>query len=289
MTKKLCLFAIIMVLSFSVPRAKALQGGTPEDALEEMVTADNIEVLVKHMPVKVETFMQKLPPVQRAAAMEKLLVKQNVEREGGTLTGSSDGRSWEMVEKQGGEKTIFSWKKTFVSGTDALVQVELKDEKHTALIQVGMRYEEGEWRIIDIGEWRGTDLESELLPRAGATETNSRSAASILRTLNTSIVAYAATYLETGNPMNLQMLSGEENDSPTLDHAKLVDRAFAQKPAIEAGYEFNYVRTAQNHYQITATPVLSEEGSPSYFTDETAVIRFTTQNRPANANDPPLE
>jgi hypothetical protein len=287
--KRLCLFAIGLIPLFGAPCVKALQAGAPEAALEEMATADNVETLIKHMPIKVEEFMHKLPLVQRAAMVKKLQVKQNVELEGGSITKSSDGRSWEVVEKPGGEKATFAWKKTFISGDEALVQIEINEQHHTGLIQIGMRYEDGNWRVQEIGEWRGTDVEEMFLHKDEPTEMHDADAAATLRTLNTSIVTYESTYPDAGYPPNLLALSGQPNDEPTREHAMLLDKSFAQEPLIRNGYEFRYQWTGQGHYQIMVTPVKFSEGSRSFFTDETCVIRATAENRPANAQDPPLE
>jgi hypothetical protein len=287
--KRLCLFAIVLVLLFGAPCVKALQAGAPEAALEEMATTDNIETLIKHMPVKVEEFMRKMPLTQRAAMTEKMLVKRNVEREGGSMTRSSDGRSWELVEKPGDRKATLTWKKTFISDDDALVQVEIKEANHTGLIQVGMHYENGEWRMSQVGEWRGADIEEMFLHKDEPTEMHDADAAATLRTLDTSIVTYESTYPDAGYPPNLLALSGQPNDEPTREHAMLLDKSFAQEPLIRNGYEFRYQWIGQGRYQIMAMPVKFSEGSRSFFTDETCVIRATAENRPANAQDPPLE
>lgn len=113
MKKKLCRFAIIIFLLATIPHAWALQAGTPEEALEEMATAETVETVIKHLPVKVEEYMEKLPLPQRAAIAEKLLISRNVEREGGSLVKSGDGRAWELVEKENRPKTTISWKKTW--------------------------------------------------------------------------------------------------------------------------------------------------------------------------------
>lgn len=290
MKKKLCRFAIIIFLLATIPHAWALQAGTPEEALEEIATAETVETVIKHLPVKVEEYMEKLPLPQRAAIAEKLLISRNVEREGGSLVKSGDGRAWELVEKENRPKTTISWKKTFVSGNDALVQVEIKEEHHTGLMMIGMRYEGNEWRVMEIGEWRGTDVESELLPKAASGATGSGSAAvSVLRTLNTALVTYATSYPAQGYAPTLRNLSGEGDQGSNPEHAMLIDSAFLQEPAIKNGYEFHYVRSGSDHYQITATPVRPGEGLPSFFTDESCVIRATSEGRPANANDPPLD
>ena len=288
--KRIWQFALIMLSVSMIPSAQALQAGTPEGALEEMATANDVETVIKHLPVKVQEFMEKLPLPQRTAMAEKLLISRNVEREGGSLVKSGDGRTWELAEKENRPKTTISWKKTFVSGNDALVQVEIKEKNHIALVMVGMRYEGNEWRVMEIGEWHGTDVESEFLPKMASETTGSGAdAASVLRTLNTALVTYATTYPDRGYAPTLRELSGQADQEPGPDHAMLLDPAFLQEPAIKNGYEFHYVRSGPDHYQTTATPVQPGEGLPSFFTDESCVIRSTLEARPANANDPPLE
>lgn len=289
--KRIWQFAVILLSMSMIPSAKALQSGTPEGALEEMATANDIETVIKHLPLKVQEFMEKLPLPQRAAMADKLLISRNVEREGGSLVKSDDGRAWELVEKVDRPKTTIRWEKTYISGNDALVQLEIKEKTHSALsVMVGMRYEGNEWRVTEVGEWRGTDVESEFLPKAASDATGSgAAAASVLRTLNTSLITYATTYPDQGYAPTLRELSGQPDQEPGPDHAMLLDPAFLREPAIKNGYEFRYVRSDSQHYQITATPVQFSEGSPSFFTDETFVIRRTTESRPANVNDPPLQ
>jgi type IV pilus assembly protein PilA len=293
MEKKLCQFAAVLFLLVTIPHAWALQAGTPEEALEEMATADSIETVTKHLPVKVEEYVKKLPRQEQGALAGKLLVSKNLEREGGSLTRSDDGSAWELVEKEDRSKAVIRLKKTFVAGADALIQMEITEErggeKHTNLIMLGMRYESNEWRLSEVGEWRGTDVESEFLPKAGAMDVHSSSAASTLRTLNTAIVTYATTYPDFGYPASLPALSGQQNQEPAPDHAMLLDQTFAREPVIRNGYQFRYTRTGQEHYQITATPVQYSDGLESFFTDESAVIRFTSESRPANAGDQPLD
>jgi hypothetical protein len=76
----------------------------------------------------------------------------------------------------------------------------------------------------------------------------------------------------------------------------LLDPVFMKDPAVKDGYIFHYKLidpgTAGKHdgrYQITAIPVqFGKTGNKSYFMDQTAVIRCTTDNREANENDAPL-
>jgi hypothetical protein len=242
----------------------------------------------EHFPVKVEEYMAKLPLQQRKAMAEKMLVSKALKQQGGKLTISSDGLSAELLEKEDGEKITITWKNTFTSGNDALVQLEIQEKQHTTPLMVAMSYENSEWRVTHVGEWRGTDVESELLPKEEPKNQLSSAAASTLRTLNTSLITYAIMYPDQGYPSALRALSGQENDEPTQDHAMLVDRAFLQEPAVRNGYVFHYIRISHDAYQITATPLQFTEGSQSFFTDEGAVIRVTQESRPATAQDPPI-
>lgn len=290
MRRKLWHFAAILFVVNCMPCAQAIQAATPEAALEEMATADNVDTLIRHFPVKVEEYIAKLPLQQRKAMTEKMLVSKALEQQGGKLTISSDGLSAELLEKEGGEKITITWKNTFTSGNDALVQLEIQEKQHTTPLMIGMSYENNEWRVTHVGEWRGTDVESELLPKEELKDHPiSSAAAPMLRTLNTALITYATMYPDQGYPSALRALSGQESDEPTQDHAMLVDRAFLQEPAVRNGYVFHYIRTSQDTYQITATPLQFTEGLPSFFTDESAVIRVTQENRPATAQDPPLE
>src|SRR5262249_44838906 len=153
---------------------------------------------------------------------------------------------------------------------------------------IGMHYENHEWRVIEAGQWRGADIESEFLTREGAKDedkdaSSSAAAVATLRTLNTALATYMTTYPGQGCPSSLQALTGQENQEAAVDHAKFLDPSFLQEPLVRFGYEFRYIRVAQDRYQITATLIQFGEDSSSFFTDESAVIRTTRESRPALA------
>ena len=80
------------------------------------------------------------------------------------------------------------------------------------------------------------------------------------------------------------------------EHSYQLDPAFIKDPTVKDGYVFHYrlidpgtMGKDDGKYQITATPVqFGKTGNKSYFMDQTAVIRFTKENRDANENDEPL-
>ena len=283
-----CLLVAFLLGSFL--SAKALQG-SPQEALEEFATAEKFEDFARHLPAKVEEHMAQLPKQEREALAEKLMITRNLARDGGSLTRSDGGNSWELVEKSAGEKVTFTFENTYTAGDTALVELEITEKNRSQTIFIGMRLEENEWRIQKFGQWQNTDLAEELL-RTGRREENvdpEQSAAAMLRTFNTVIVTYLSTYPSQGYPLSMQALSGQENDQTSLDHAKLLDPSFLQEPVIKNGYEFRYTRLDDAHYQITATPTQPGDKVKSFFTDETAQIHATTESRPANASDPPLD
>lgn len=292
------LLRTFLFLACSVVPMYSVQAGTPQTALEELATAENIAVALKHLPLKVQEHVEKLPAQEKAAMADKLLIRKNMEREGSKLSRTGDGNGWELVEKDGKSKGTITVKKTFISGADALVELEIKEGEHSETAMIGMRFEGDEWRVMKIGHWQGTDLEAELLPKVEAQEAPGETAAvSNLRTLNSALIAYSTTYPQIGYPAALQALSGQEDQEPSADHAMMVDSSFMAVPTTKAGYEFRYVlinsgsiEGSEGRYQATATPLeFGKTGARSFFTDQTAVIRATTEPRPANENDPPLE
>jgi hypothetical protein len=283
-----CLIVVFLLISFFP--AKALQG-SPQEALEELATAEKFEDFVRHLPAKVEEHLAQLPKQDREALAGKLMITRSLARDGGTLTRSDSGNSWEMVEKTGGEKVTFTFKNTYTAGDTALVEMEIAGKNHSQTMFIGMRLEENEWRIQQAGQWQKTDLAEELLrtERREVREDPEQSAAATLRSMNTMIIGYQTTYPSQGFPVSMQVLSGKENDEATPDHAMLLDPSYLQEPLIKFGYEFRYTRLDDAHYQITATPIQSGNGLKNLFTDETAQIFATTESRPANAGDPPLD
>jgi hypothetical protein len=52
---------------------------------------------------------------------------------------------------------------------------------------------------------------------------------------------------------------------------------------MNSGYTFRYLKTGMSHFQITASPVeYGKTGSKNFFMDESGVVRFTMEDRPAS-------
>jgi hypothetical protein len=122
------------------------------------------------------------------------------------------------------------------------------------------------------------------------------SAVRSLRTLNFAQQEYARTYPHKGHAMTLDVLGPPPQGSqPSENAADLIDRYMATGQRQEKGYRFMFIPGAPDQsgavtgYRIVARPLeYGRTGWRSFYTDESAVIRATTENRLATAQDPPL-
>jgi hypothetical protein len=114
-----------------------------------------------------------------------------------------------------------------------------------------------------------------------------------LRTINTAEVAYAGTYAQgfSATLAALGMTAGQT--VPTAEAAELIDEHLTTGKM--GGYHFVYKSGARDKaghisaYTVTARPLKWQKGVPSFFTDETGVIRWTKQNRAATREDPTID
>lgn len=123
-------------------------------------------------------------------------------------------------------------------------------------------------------------------------EADTATAVAGMRTINTAEVTYASTYNK-GFSAALKHLGGPEDVKPTATASALVDEKLA------AGKKANYVFTYKpgktdkdgkiTTYTVTARPAKWVRGDKSFFSDQTGVIRWTDENRPPKAGDPPLQ
>jgi hypothetical protein len=281
------------------------QASTPEAALEEIATATKVEDVEKHFPAKFLQMIDDLSPKERAELRQEMgqeiLISQHLKRSGLLLRKTSDGHTWEVAQNDGEVKGTIAIKNSFISGVDAFVLLQATDhESHdqSMTFAISMRLEDGEWRIIGGGNFRELDLESEeFFSRFHHGPKNADAgAAALLRTLNTSLMAYSSTYPAIGFPARLNALVGEESTEPSSDHAQILLPGFAGDPLVKDGFEFHYtlvepgnIEGKPGKYRITARPVeFGKTGTMSFFTDESAVVRSTTENREASENDPPM-
>jgi type IV pilus assembly protein PilA len=116
---------------------------------------------------------------------------------------------------------------------------------------------------------------------------NEASAVASLRTLNTSIIAYSTTY--STDPPTLASMGPASTASSTA--ADLVDNLLGVDPAVKSGYSIAYaavVATPITQYTLIATPVSSSTGQRKFFTDQSGVIRQTTDGGTPSASSTPI-
>jgi len=116
---------------------------------------------------------------------------------------------------------------------------------------------------------------------------NEASAVASLRTLNTVIVEYSITYAT--DPSNLSSL--QPATTPSSTSADLVDSLLGKDPAVKSGYSIAYTAVAGTpitSYSMVATPTSSSTGQRKFFTDQSGVIRQTTDGSTPTASSTPI-
>lgn len=132
---------------------------------------------------------------------------------------------------------------------------------------------------------------------------NEASAVAALRSVNTAAITYAARF-ENGFPSRLQVLGDGTAGESTCNHAVMLDPSLTS--GRKFGYRFTYTplfpdgatapvispkAAAQgctsggaSGYTVTADPVQrGTTGQRSFFTDQTGVVRFSGNGKPATA------
>ncbi len=122
---------------------------------------------------------------------------------------------------------------------------------------------------------------------------NQASAVSSLRTINTAEVTYASTYDHGFTPSLAALGPPPGNAQPSVSAAGLIDSVLAG--GVKSHYRFTYMPGPPDKvghvatYTVSARPLkYGRNGQNSYFTDESGVIRQTSEDRPATAKDPPI-
>ncbi len=116
---------------------------------------------------------------------------------------------------------------------------------------------------------------------------NEASAVASLRTLNTSIVAYSTTYAT--DPPTLASLG--PSAAPSSTAADLVDNLLGVDPAQKSGYTITYTSVAATpitQYTILAAPQSPSTGQRKFFTDQSGVIRQTTDGSTPTGSSLPI-
>jgi type IV pilus assembly protein PilA len=121
---------------------------------------------------------------------------------------------------------------------------------------------------------------------------NESSACGTLRTMNTALALYVASYSSVGYPPTLVELTDGGNSpcTPSSTQACLIDLSLAS--GTKSGYTFTYApdtsASVPPGYTIHADPISrGSTGRRSFFTDQPGVIHYNPAG-PATVNDPPI-
>ena len=131
-----------------------------------------------------------------------------------------------------------------------------------------------------------------------ATQVQPGEVAGVCRSISTAAITYYSTY-QNGFPPTLWAFGPPAGGGePDCNAPYMLDPHLAD--GLQYGYIFNYrpgpriedapegCEPGVESFTLSARPLRYRTGWRSYFTDETRVIRWTTEDRAATAEDPPL-
>ncbi len=113
------------------------------------------------------------------------------------------------------------------------------------------------------------------------------------RTLNTAEEVFTHDFGKGYSPNLLALGQAPSGAAPSADHAGMIVNELADGK--KGNYLFTYKPGAKGKdgkigsYTLTVHPVKREKGGMSFFTDQTGIIRWTRENRPATAKDPTID
>ena len=276
----------------------AFQGTTPEAALEEIATATQPEVIVRHLPEPVEKRIESLPRAKKQEVLNKLLEMKSSQLSAATIRPAQDGDGWEAIDDKGVVKAHIFLENAFISGVDAMLPLRIENDGESESFIVTMHLESHEWRIDSFGSWEKSDLGiTQLLHEPTEMENNETAAIGTLQAISQALRRYAGSHPEVGFPSDLKLLTaGPKNVDPAVwRYLGILDESFAADPLVKGGYRFRYLLTSSGDgtdqnpgsFELTAVPLeFGETGAKSFFMDITGNIHMTTENRLATDDDP---
>ncbi len=267
------------------------QSGPEEQALKDMFLANTPAEAEAHLPEAVRKAAQALSLADRARLDSQLLFRNSICRDA-KCTLPDDGLTLLRMERSGEDDdrqvSEIRLRKKISDGHDSVLLLQVvENDVVRGGIGVWMELEDGVWRVTEVhpGD-RGVAFDANFANNFSQSGLDAFEASAIgsLRTLNTALVTYAATYPDVGFAKDLAALGGNGGDA---NGAGLIDSVLASGE--KSGYRFE-LHSSGATYEIVARPIrFGETGKRNFFTDETGVIRFTSEDRPATAADRPLQ
>jgi hypothetical protein len=276
--------------------------GTPKEALIELATAKDLATVEKHVPLAMLEHIEKMKPGRKKTILDVMVIARRFEEQQATLHLSDDGETLFVVGKDDRSSGYLHVIREISNGAEAVEEIEFcpkQEGTSPGRCFSGfaiMKLQEGEWRLAEIAGGEGANFEDpKFLASLDTAPVNANESSAVggLRTLNTAIVSYQVSFPDQGTPSALSSLgsSGPDQHEPSAEHAMLVDPALGcnQSTCIKLGYLYQYNRLSKEKYVITARPVkFDDSGTRSFFTDESGVIRATSEDREPTVKDPPL-
>jgi type IV pilus assembly protein PilA len=124
---------------------------------------------------------------------------------------------------------------------------------------------------------------------------NEASAVGSIRSINTAEVTYASTYPAIGFSADLASLGGATPCTASSSTACLIDQVLAGATSAatsKSGYYFTYTNTAGTPsvaYTIIGIPASAQTGQRQFFSDQSGVIRYTTDGSTPTVSSNPLQ
>jgi len=120
---------------------------------------------------------------------------------------------------------------------------------------------------------------------------NEASAVGSIRTINTAAVTFSSTYPSNGFPPSLIAMGGANPCTAAPANACLLDAVLSA--GTKSGYVFNWAgdgATPSVNYTVTGLPVtIGSSGQRGFFSDQSGVIRYTTDGSAPTTASPPLQ
>ena len=238
---------LLLMMALCLLDAPAFAQTGPElDALIEMLTAKDMPTILKHVPPDLQSAIAALPPASQRGIAEEFLISAKLQREGVKFEFPESGPVV-VVERTSGDTTEEEAKifldRRLTDGEETLLRFRIEpknayDRERDIRVSIALRYVDDEWRIYEVEGAQGIRLDDgKLLERFLRSRQFGNEAMAIgsLRTYNTAMVTYAATYPDIGLPDSLAVLGG---DGGTPEHAGLVDNLLASPPFEKSGRAF---------------------------------------------------
>ena len=298
----------VLVCLFAAPAYS--QSGPEVEALLEAFFAKDMKSLSQHLPPELAEIIKNMPADQQSELAPHYLLAEQFRREGITYTRVDNGALLRMDMSHRGPNDssllvdIYLDKRMY-DGNEVMLRFRPQIAENgprwmeTERLVVWMKYVENDWRVYEIDqdgrEIRLDDPDHLAYLKQPRPSPNEARAIGALRTINTAAITYSSTFPDVGFPESLQNLGlppndDADNDDRNPDRAGLIDDSLSTPPFQKSGYRFSYNKSSGSEYSVGARPIkYGSDGTKSFFTDESGVIRETSEDRDATADDPPLQ